>query len=159
MAQKTPVTPAIRMLRKHKIDYSEHLYDYVPKGGTKASSEALAVPEETVVKTIVLENEKKEPLIVLMTGDRSISQKKLARHLGCKTIQPCQPEVASKHTGYLVGGTSPFGTKKRLKVYMESKIQEFETVYINGGKRGFLVGMKPADIIAVLQCEMVEVGI
>lgn len=158
MASKAPVTPAVRILRKHKIEYSEHLYDYVEKGGTRVSSEALGVPEETVVKTIVLEDEKRQALIVLMNGDKTISVKNLARHLGCKTIQPCRPEVANKHTGYLVGGTSPFGTKKRLKVYMEETISDFDKVYINGGKRGFLVGIKPADIIDILDCELVSVG-
>lgn len=158
MAEKFPVTPATRLLDSKKINYSKHLYEYEEKGGTRVSSQKLGVDEHIVIKTIVLEDETKKPLIVLMHGDMEISTKNLARFLGVKTIQPCSPETAQKHTGYLVGGTSPFGTKKQLPIFMEKSILEFEKIYINGGKRGFLISIDPKVLIDILKPTLVEVG-
>jgi len=156
---KYPVTPAVRELRKNKVDFTPHLYDYVEKGGAKHSSEVLGADLSAVIKTIILENEQSDPCVVLMHGDKDISTKNLAREIGVKTLSPCKPEIANKHTGYLVGGTSPFGTKKQMKVYMEATIADHETIYINGGKRGFLVSMKSADVIKILNPVMVNVAI
>ncbi len=159
MSEKMPVTPAIRVLRQHKIDFSAHLYDYEEKGGTTVSARELGVDEHCVIKTLVMEDENKRPLVVLMHGDCEVSTKNLARLLNVKTIAPCAPETANKHSGYLVGGTSPFGTKKVMPVYMESSILELDAIYINGGKRGFLVEMKPADAVAILKPILVEIAI
>lgn len=159
MAAKTPVTAAIRVLRQNKVAFEPHLYAYEERGGTAVSSQALGVPEDIVVKTLVFEDEKGAPLIVLMNGANQVSTKGLARHLGKKTIQPCKPEVAQKHSGYQVGGTSPFGTKKRMPIYIQQEILELETIYINGGKRGFLVSMKPGDLAKVLNPETVDVAV
>lgn len=159
MSEKIPVTSAIRMLRQHKVSYTEHLYDYEEKGGTAVSSRELGVDEHAVIKTLVMEDERKQPLVVLMHGDCEVSTKNLARFLNVKTIAPCTPEVANRHSGYLVGGTSPFGTRKAMPVYMERSILDLEKIYINGGKRGFLVGMRPADVLAVLAPVLVEVAI
>ncbi len=156
---KTPVTPATRMLRQAKVDYTSHLYAYEERGGTTVSARELQVDEHHVVKTLVMEDENHNPLIVLMHGDQEVSTKSLARTLGVKTISPCSADMAQKHTGYQVGGTSPFATRKALPVYMESTIQELQTIYINGGKRGFLIGLSPQEVIAVLTPTMVEVGI
>ncbi|PHV09588.1 Cys-tRNA(Pro) deacylase [Chitinimonas sp. BJB300] len=156
--EKSPVTPAIRVLRQHKIDYTEHLYEYVEKGGTAESSRQLAVPEHAVIKTLVLEDETKKPLIVLMHGDCETSTRNLARQTGRKHIEPCTPEAANKHTGYLVGGTSPLGTKKRLPVYMEKSVLQLPRIYLNGGKRGFLVGLDPQSLLPLLQPILVEVA-
>ena len=151
-----PVTPAVRVLRKEKAVFDEHLYTYEPRGGTAVSARALGVPEEIVVKTLVFEDEKAQPLIVLMNGPDQVSTKNLARHLGKKTIQPCKPEIAQKHTGYQVGGTSPFGTKNRMPVYMEQRIADLETIYINGGKRGFLVSLSPSELVRILDPDLVD---
>lgn len=159
MSEKMPVTPAIRVLRQHKIDFSAHLYDYEEKGGTTVSARELGVDEHCVIKTLVMEDENKRLLVVLMHGDCEVSTKNLARLLNVKTIAPCAPETANKHSGYLVGGTSPFGTKKVMPVYMESSILELDAIYINGGKRGFLVEMKPADAVAILKPILVEIAI
>lgn len=140
---KVPTTNAIRVLRKHKIDFEPHLYKYEARGGTAVSARELGVTESQVIKTLIFEDDARKPLIVLMPGDCEVSTKNLARHLGVKQIQPCKPEVAQKHSGYMVGGTSPFGTKKSMPVYIERKIFELERIYINGGKRGFLVSMSP----------------
>lgn len=156
---KFPVTAAIRHLRKEKVPFSEFLYKYEARGGTAVSARELAVAEAQVVKTLVMEDETKKPLVVLMNGDCEVSLKNLARYLGVKTVKPCTPEVASKHTGYLVGGTSPFGMRKKLPVYMEKNIFEYPEVYINGGKRGFLVSLSPADVQRVLAAVIVEAGI
>jgi len=155
---KFPVTPAIRFLRQQKVAFDQHLYAYEERGGTAVSSRELGVPEDIVVKTLVFEDETGAPLIVLMNGPDQVSTKNLARHLGKKTIQPCKPEIAQKHTGYQVGGTSPFGTKKRLPIYMERRIAALETIYINGGKRGFLVSMPPAEVVRVLGPALVAVA-
>ncbi|WP_035056907.1 Cys-tRNA(Pro) deacylase [Andreprevotia chitinilytica] len=158
MSEKTPVTPAIRVLRQHKIAYTDHLYEYEEKGGTAVSARELGVEEHAVVKTLVMEDDAKQPLVVLMHGDCEVSTKNLARFLGKKSIHPCTPEVANKHSGYMVGGTSPFGTKKAMPVYMERSITALPRIYINGGKRGFLVGMTPADAITILKPVLVDVA-
>jgi Cys-tRNA(Pro) deacylase len=157
--EKLPVTPAIRFLREHQVEYLPHLYKYEERGGTAVSSRELGVDEHLMIKTIIMEDERGNPFIVLMHGDREISAKELARFLGVKTVTPCAPEAANKHTGYLVGGTSPFGTRKAMPVYMEAAILELERVYINGGKRGYLVELDPREIVRVLQPTLVRVGI
>jgi Cys-tRNA(Pro) deacylase len=149
-------TPAIHFLRKHDVTFTEHAYRYEERGGTRVSSRELGVDEHAVIKTLVMEDEDREPLIVLMHGDREVSTKQLARQAGRKTIVPCEPEVAQKHTGYLVGGTSPFGTRKALPVYLERTVLDLQTVYINGGRRGFLVGLSPHELARVLQPTLVD---
>jgi Cys-tRNA(Pro) deacylase len=156
---KTPVSPAIRMLRANGVAFTDHLYDYEDRGGTEVSARELGVDEHAVVKTLVMEDDAKRPLVVLMHGDRKVSTKELARTIGVKTIQPCNPETANRHSGYMVGGTSPFGTRKEMPVYMEQTIVDLPKIYINGGKRGYLVGVAPADVIRVLKPTMVTVGI
>ncbi len=155
---KTPVTPAVRALRAAKIDFTDHLYTYEEKGGTAVSARELGVDEHAVVKTLVMEDENKKPLIVLMHGDRQVSEKQLARIIGVKTVTPCTPETAHKHTGYLVGGTSPFGTRTAMPVYMEETILDIPSIYINGGKRGYLVGIDPQEVVRLLKPVMVRVG-
>ncbi|KAF7598833.1 MAG: Cys-tRNA(Pro) deacylase [Candidatus Dactylopiibacterium carminicum] len=155
---KTPVTAAVRVLRQYKVSYTEHLYAYEEKGGTAVSSRELGVDEHAVIKTLIMEDDTHHPLIVLMHGDHEVSTKNLARHLGVKTVSPCTPDVANRHSGYLVGGTSPFGTRKVMPVFMEASIAELPTIYINGGKRGFLVGLAPAEVIRVLEPELVSVA-
>jgi Cys-tRNA(Pro) deacylase len=157
--EKTPVTPAIRALRGAKVEFSEHLYHYEEKGGTAVSARELGVDEHAVVKTLIMEDEGKNPLVVLMHGDCQVSTKELARVMGVKMVSPCSPEVASRHSGYLVGGTSPFGTRKEMPVYLEESILELPKIYLNGGKRGFLVGIAPADVVRLLQPTLVKVGI
>ncbi len=157
--EKIPATPAIRMLKRQKVPYRLRTYQYVEKGGTAVSARELKVDEHQVIKTLVMEDEKKDPLIILMHGDREVSTKNLARTLGAKTISPCDPKVAQKHTGYMVGGTSPFGTRKPLRVYMESTIQSLPKIYINAGKRGLLAEIPPEALIKVLKPVPVEVAI
>lgn len=152
-----PITPAIRVLREKKQEFEPHVFDYVEKGGTKHSAEVLGVDEHAVVKTLIFETNEKKPLIILMHGDLQVSTKNLARHLGVKTAAPVAPEKASKLTGYLVGGTSPFGTKTKLPVYAEKTIFDLPRIYINGGKRGFLVAIDPRVLQEVLNVETVEV--
>lgn len=159
MAQQVPVTPAIRALRAAGVPFTEHLYAYEEKGGTKVSARELGVDEHAVIKTLVMQDETGEPLIVLMHGDMQVSTKNLARHLGKKAITPCLPDVAHKHTGYLVGGTSPFGTRKAMPVFAEATIFELDRIYINGGARGFLVALAPAVVEELLEPEWVEVGL
>jgi Cys-tRNA(Pro) deacylase len=156
---KVPVSPAIRQLRAAGIEFTDHLYEYEEKGGTAVSARELGVDEHSVVKTLVMEDERKNPLIVLMHGDRQVSTKELARVLGVKTISPCNPETATRHTGYMVGGTSPFGTRKSIPVCIESTILKLPRIYINGGRRGYLVGMNPADIAKALDTKLVNVAI
>jgi Cys-tRNA(Pro) deacylase len=156
---KTPVTPAIRLLRQHKINFTPCLYAYEERGGTAVSARELGVAEHAVIKTLVMEDEQKEPLIVLMHGDKEVSTKQLARELNCKMIQPCTPEVANRHSGYQVGGTSPFATRKVIKICLEASILELDKIYINGGKRGFLVEVAPADVVKLLQPVLVHAGI
>lgn len=154
-----PVTPAVRVLRERKVAFEPHLYDYEERGGTRHSAESLGVDEHAVVKTLVFETDARKPLIVLMHGDREVSTKGLARRLGVKFVSPCDPQVAQKHTGYLIGGTSPFGTRAKLPVYAERTIFDLPRVYVNGGKRGFLVSIEPKVLREVLPVEEVEVGI
>jgi Cys-tRNA(Pro) deacylase len=154
-----PITPAVRILREKKIDFVPHLYDYVERGGTRESAKQLSIDEHAVVKTLVFETSEKKPLIVLMHGDREVSTKNLARFLNVKAAAPATPEKASKLTGYLVGGTSPFGTKIKMPIYAERTIFELDRIYINGGKRGFLIGINPGVLKIVLQVEEVELGI
>jgi Cys-tRNA(Pro) deacylase len=155
---KTPVTSAIRVLKQAGVSYEECLYDYVEHGGTTVSAEALGVDEHAVVKTLVMEDDARQPLIVLMHGDRSVSTKNLARAIGAKLVQPCDPVVAEKHSGYRVGGTSPFGTRKRMPIYVQESILALDRIYINGGHRGFLVGISPDDLVRVLQPVAVDVA-
>ena len=152
-------TPAVHFLRKHHVAFSEHEYRYEEHGGTRVSARELGVDEHAVVKTLVMEDDAKDPLIVLMHGDREVSTKDLARQIGRKKIVACAPDVAERHTGYQVGGTSPFGTRKPLPVYMERSIAALPRIYINGGRRGFLVGMSPADLARTLEPTLVAVAI
>ena len=154
-----PVTPAVRMLRDHKVSFAPHLYDYQEHGGTSRSASELGVDEHTVVKTLVMETDGREPLIILMHGDREVSTKELARAIGAKTVAPCKPDVAQKHTGYMVGGTSPFGTRKSMPVYVERTIFDLPKIYINGGKRGFLVSLDPQALKSLLPVHEVAVAI
>ena len=154
-----PVTPAIRFLRDKKVHFVPHLYDYVEKGGTSESARQLGVDEHAVVKTLVFETNEKRPLIVLMHGDRQVSAKNLARHIGVKSAEPATPERAKKWTGYLVGGTSPFGTRTAMPVYVEETIFDLDKIYVNGGKRGFLVEIDAGVLEKVLKIEEVVVGI
>ena len=152
-------TPAIHALRRSGVLFAEHSYRYEPHGGTRVAAHELGVPEHSVVKTLVMEDDRKQPLIVLMHGDCEVSTKALARAVGTKTMTPCRPEVAERHTGYMVGGTSPFGTRKPLPVYVERTILELDTVYVNGGRRGFLVALAPQAFVDVLSATPVTVAI
>ena len=160
MAHSTaPVTPAVRVLRGAGVPFTEHLYRYEEHGGTKVSARELGVDEHAVVKTLVMEDDARSPLIVLMHGDLEVSTKQLARAIGRKHVEPCKPDVANRHSGYLVGGTSPFGTRKAMPVYVERTILDLPRIYINGGARGFLVGLAPADLVRVLTPTPVEIGV
>ena len=152
-------TPATEFLMKRGVSYTEHPYEYVEHGGTEVPAKALNVPEREVIKTLVMQDEAAKPLIVLMHGDRKVSTKNLARQARRKSVEPCKPEVAHKHSGYLVGGTSPFGTRKPLPVFMERSILALPAIYINGGRRGFLVNLKTQDLVAVLKPELVDVAL
>ncbi|MCB5247314.1 MAG: Cys-tRNA(Pro) deacylase [Candidatus Cloacimonetes bacterium] len=156
--EKTPVTAAVRALRAAGVSFSDHLYNYEEKGGTAVSSRELGVDEHCVIKTLVMENDAKQPLIVLMHGDRQVSTKELARQIGARSVEPCRPEAAQKHTGYLVGGTSPFGVRRQMPVYVEESILSLPLIYLNGGKRGYLVGLTPAELQRVLQPTPVRVA-
>lgn len=147
---------AIPVLKKHGVAFTEHQYRYEERGGTAVSSRELGVDEHAVIKTLVMEDEHQRPLIVLMHGDREVSTKNLARQIGAKTVTPCAPDVAQRHSGYMVGGTSPFGTRKPLPVYMERTIADLDRLYINGGRRGFLVSLTPADLMRVLSPALVD---
>ena len=153
------MTPATAFLAQRGVAYTEHHYDYVEHGGTEVSSRALGVPEHDVVKTLVMETDRGDPLIVLMHGDRKVSTKELARVAGVKRIFPCKPEAAQRHSGYLVGGTSPFGTRKRMPIYLERTVLDLARIYINGGRRGYLLGMASADLQRVLAPTLVEVAL
>jgi len=146
-------------LKANKVAFSAHEYDYIEHGGTEVSAQSLGVTEHEVVKTLVMQDEDGKPLIVLMHGDRKVSTKNLARQAGMKRIEPCKPDAAQRHSGYQVGGTSPFGTRKRLPVYMERSILELPQIYINGGRRGFLVKIAPRDIVRTLQPTLVDVAL
>ena len=152
-------TQATVFLKTHRVSYTEHEYAYVEHGGTEVSARSLGVPEHEVVKTLVMQDEAGKPLIVLMHGDRKVSTKNLAREAGVKRIEPCTPEAAQRHSGYQVGGTSPFGTRKKLPVYMERTILELPKIYINGGRRGFLVGLAPGEVARTLAPSLVTVAL
>ncbi|MCA9543187.1 MAG: Cys-tRNA(Pro) deacylase [Myxococcales bacterium] len=156
--KKTPATAALRALRAAGVDFTEHAYDYVPRGGTASSAAALGVDEHVVVKTLIMEDEARAPLVVLMHGDQAVSTKALARQLDKKAVQPCDPAVAEKHSGYQVGGTSPFGLRKPLPVYVEASILDLPQVYVNGGKRGFLVQLDPQAFVQALGAQPVAVA-
>jgi Cys-tRNA(Pro) deacylase len=156
---KNPVTAAIRVLRDNGVTLTEHTYKYVDRGGTAESSKQLGLNEHSLVKTLIMEDELKKPFIVLMHGDREVSTKELARIIGVKRIIPCTPDTAQKHSGYMVGGTSPFGVRKIMPVYMEETIMDLPKIYINGGKRGYLVGIDPKDLMRVLNPILVKVAI
>lgn len=143
-------TPATQWLRRHGVAFTEHVYDYVDKGGTAESSRQLGVDEHAVVKTLVMQDERAQPLIVLMHGDKQVSTKNLAREIGVKSVEPCTPEVAQRHSGFLVGGTSPFGTKKAMPVYVEASVLALPKICINGGRRGYLVGIDPGVLTTLL---------
>jgi Cys-tRNA(Pro) deacylase len=149
-------TPATQFLRRHHVVFGEHPYDYVEHGGTEESARQLGVDEHLVVKTLVMEDEHAKPLIVLMHGDRTVSTKNLARQIGAKRVEPCKPEVANRHSGYLVGGTSPFGTKKAMPIYVEAGILELATIWLNGGRRGFLVSLAPRVLTELLAAKPVQ---
>lgn len=156
---KHPVTMAIRTLRAAKVAFEPHLYTWEAHGGTAASAAALGVDEHRVIKTLIFEDEAKQPLCILMHGDREVSAKNLARAIGAKSVAPCTPEIADKHSGYQVGGTSPFGLRRAMPIYMERSIAALPTIYINGGARGFLVQIDPADAVRVLAPTLVDVAI
>lgn len=149
-------TPATQFLRRQGVAFGEHPYDYVEHGGTAESARQLGVDEHQVVKTLVMEDEHAKPLIVLMHGDRTVSTKNLARQIGAKRVEPCKPEVANRHSGYLIGGTSPFGTRKQMPVYVESSILEMDKIWLNGGRRGFLVSIEPGVLTALLAAKPVQ---
>jgi Cys-tRNA(Pro) deacylase len=152
-------TPATAFLKKNRVAYTEHIYAYEEHGGTTVSARELGVPEHEVVKTLVMEDEAKRAFIVLMHGDRKVSTKNLARQIGAKKVEPCTPEAANRHSGYLVGGTSPFGTRKKLPVYVEKSVLDLQKIYINGGRRGYLVGIDPAELERVLDLKRVEAAL
>ncbi len=152
-------TPATAFLKKRGVGFTEHLYAYEEHGGTAVSARELGVPEHHVIKTLVMEDETRRAFIVLMHGDRKVSTRNLARQIGVKKIEPCTPEAASRHSGYLVGGTSPFGTRKNLPVYVEKSVLGLQRIYINGGRRGYLVGIDPGELVRLLGAETVEVAL
>ena len=149
-------TPATQLLRRHGVSFTEHVYDYVEHGGTAESARQLGVDEHAVVKTLVMQDERAQPLIVLMHGDKQVSTKNLARGIGAKSVEPCKPEVAQRHSGYMVGGTSPFGTKKAMPVYVEESVLAIERICINGGRRGYLIGIAPAVLTELLDARPVS---
>jgi Cys-tRNA(Pro) deacylase len=153
-----PATAAIRVLREHDVAFSHHPYTYEERGGTEVSARELGVPEHAVIKTLVMEDDRGTPLIMLMHGDREVSTKNLARLMGVKSVAPCAPAIADRHSGYQVGGTSPFGTRRAMPVFMERGIVELPYLYINGGRRGYLVGMAPAELVRVLKPRLVDIA-
>ena len=157
--EKFPTTQAIRSLKHHKIAFSIKPYKYEERGGTAVAARELNLDEHRVVKTLVMENENRHPFLILMHGDNKVSTKALARALGVKTVNPCDPRVAQKYTGYFVGGTSPFGTKKPLRIYIENTIVDLEKIYINAGKRGLLAEISPGDLMRTLNPTPVNVAI
>lgn len=156
---KSPSTNATRLLRASGVDFTEHLYRYEEKGGTRVSARELGVDEHAVIKTLVMEDDAKRPLVVLMHGDREVSTKGLARVIGAKAVTPCKPDVADRHSGYQVGGTSPFGTRKEMPVYVERTVLALPRVYVNGGSRGFLVGLAPEVFTRLLKATPVDVAV
>jgi len=158
-APRMPSTPAVLALRAAKVEFTPHFYTYEERGGTAVSARELGVDEHAVVKTLVMQDEAAKPCIVLMHGDREVSTKALARQIGVKKIEPCKPEVAERHSGYRVGGTSPFGTRKTMPVYLQRTVAELARIYINGGSRGFLVSLAVSDLQRVLQPQLVDAAI
>lgn len=158
-SEKPPMTAAIRELQDAGVDFTGHSFKYEEKGGTAVSSRELGVAEHTIIKTLIMETDAKEPMVILMHGDCQVSTKQMARELGVKSVSPCKPEVAEKHSGYQVGGTSPFGTRKKMPVYIEKTILELDRIFINGGRRGYLVSLSPQELIRVLKPVLVNVGI
>ncbi|OZI41097.1 aminoacyl-tRNA deacylase [Bordetella genomosp. 1] len=152
-------TPATQFLKQHKVAYSEHTYEYVDHGGARESARQLGVDPHAVVKTLIMEDDAARPLVVLMHGDREVSTKNLARQAGLKKVAPCQPEVAQRHSGYQVGGTSPFGTRKRMPVFVEATVLDYPQIYINGGRRGYLIGIAPQVLVDLLGATPVSVGL
>jgi Cys-tRNA(Pro) deacylase len=159
MAKSSPSTPAVLLLKSKGVSFTEHSYRYEERGGTAVAARELGVSEHAVIKTLVMEDENHRPLIVLMHGDREVSTKALARQAACRTVTPCKPDVATRHTGYLVGGTSPFATRKQLPVLIERTILDESLIYINGGSRGFLLGLAPSAVVQILAPQLVEVAI
>lgn len=158
MATDYPVTMAVRSLRQHQVEFTPHLYTWEAHGGTAASARHLGVDEHLVIKTLIFEDDARKPLCILMHGDREVSARNLARQIGRKSVAPCAPEVADRHSGYLVGGTSPFGLKRAMTIYCEKGIVDLPRIYINGGARGFLVGIDPRELVRVLKPTLVEVA-
>ncbi len=156
---ETPMTPAVRVLRQAGVEFSGHPYKYVERGGTATFAAEAGVDEHIVIKTLIMEDDARRPFVILMHGDREVSTKELARTLAAKTVQPCSPETAQRHSGYMVGGTSPFGLRKEMPIYAEATILDLPRIYINGGKRGFLVGLDPRDLARVLNPTPVRVAI
>jgi Cys-tRNA(Pro) deacylase len=156
---KAPATPAVRALREAGVAFTEHPYRYVERGGTSAFAAEAGVDEHAVIKTLIMEDEAKRPVVVLMHGDREVSTKELARVLGVKSVHPCAPDTAERHSGYQVGGTSPFGLRKPMPVYVEETVLALPVIYINGGKRGFIVGLDPKELDRVLKPVPVRVAI
>lgn len=155
--QAIPMTTAVRLLKEKNIRFEPAYYEYEEKGGTTVSSRELGVDEHIVIKTLIMEDDNKKPMIVLMHGDRQVSTKQLARELGVKSVKPCEPDVANRHSGYVVGGTSPFATKKQMPVIMQKTIADLDFILINGGKKGFLIKVATADVIKVLQPKLFEI--
>ncbi len=158
MAKKEHVseTPATQLLRKKSAAFSEHPYAYEEHGGTSVSSRELGVEEHVVIKTLIMQDEHAKPMVVLMHGDKTVSTKNLARQIGCKSVEPCKPEVAQRHSGYMIGGTSPFGTKKPMPVYVEASVLDLEKIYLNGGRRGYLIGIAPTLLVTLLSAKPVN---
>ncbi len=152
-------TPATAFLRKRGVAFTEHVFEYEDHGGTRVAARELGIDEHATVKTLVMEDERKIPLIVLMHGDRSVSTKNLARQAGAKRIEPCSPDVAQRHSGYQIGGTSPFGVRKTMPVYLEKTVLALPKIYINGGRRGYLLGIAPSELVRALKPVLVEVGL
>lgn len=152
-------TPATQLLKKLGVPYTEHPYDYVDHGGARESAKQLGVDLHQVAKTLIMEDERARPLVVVMHGDREVSTKNLARQIGAKKVEPCTPEVAQRHSGYLVGGTSPFATRKKMPVWVEAGLLEFPHIYLNGGRRGYLIGIRPQVLLDVLGAGTVTVGL
>ena len=155
---KFPITPAIRFLRENRVDFIECPYKYEEEGGTEVAARVLGVDEHQVIKTLIMEDDQKKPLIVLMHGDRQVSTKALARVIGVKSVIPCTPETALKHTGYKVGGISPFGIRKSLPIYVEESILSLPKIFINAGRRGLLCGISPTDLVRILKTIPVRVA-
>lgn len=149
-------TRATQFLRRNAVAFSEHVYAYVEHGGTRESARQLGLPEHQIVKTLVMQDEHAQPLIVLMHGDRSVSLKNLARQIGCRKVEPCTPEAAQRHSGYQVGGTSPFGIRKAMPLFVEASVLELPLIYLNGGRRGYLVGLAPAVLVRLLGAQAVN---